>query len=101
MNDDLEEIKEMSKRTLALAEDTNRMVHRMRRAAAWGRFFQIVWWVVIIAVSGAAYYYYLAPYVNRLEQLYGQVEGINQQGQNWSTELQQFFSHLTPSQKST
>jgi hypothetical protein len=96
MDDDIQEIKQMAKRALALAEDTNRTVHRMRRSAQWARFFQIVWWVAILAVSGAAYYYYLQPYVDRLEQLYGQVEGVNQQGQSWSAELQQFLNKITP-----
>ena len=69
-------------------------MHQMRRAARWGRFFQVVWWVLIIAVSGAAYYIYLAPYVNRLEQLYSQVEGAGQQGQTWGSDIQQFFDKL-------
>ena len=91
MDDDLEELRDMTKKSLALAEDTNRAVHKMRRSALWGRFFQVVWWLLIIAVSGAAYYIYLAPYVGRLEQLYVQVEGTGQQAQNWGTELRQFL----------
>jgi len=99
MNEDIEEIKELTKKALALAEDTNRMVHKMRRSALWGRFLQLAWWFAIIVISGAAYYIYLQPYVARLEQLYGQVEGTNQQAQNWGAEFQQFLAKFAPPQK--
>ena len=89
----------MVKKSLALAEDTNRMVHKMRRSALWARVFQVVWWVLIIGISGAAYYIYFAPYVDRLEQLYGQIEGTSQQTQNWGAEIQQFFNKFSPPQK--
>ena len=91
MNDDYEELRDMMKKTLALTMDTNRMVHKMRRAAMWGRIMQLVWWGVVIAVSGAAYYYYLEPYVNDLVKLYNQAQATSSQTPGFNQEVQQFF----------
>lgn len=81
---------------LAMTEDTNHIVRGMRRSQRWGRFLQVLWWILIIAISGAAYYYYLTPYVGKLEQIYMQVEGVNQQGQSWNNYLQQLLNRLAP-----
>ena len=63
------EIYNMTKRTLALAEDTNRMMHKMRRGMWWSRLFTLVWWAFIIALTGASYYY-LLPYMQRAQEAY-------------------------------
>lgn len=81
---------------LRLTKETNRMVHKMRRSQLWGRFFQIVWWIAIVAISGAAYYYYAAPYVNKIEQLYAQLEQGGAQAQSMGTEVSSFFGNWIP-----
>jgi hypothetical protein len=83
MTDDIEELKELVEKNTKLAEDTNRTVHKMRRSALWGRFFQLAWWIAIIAVSGAAYYIYLQPYVGQIEALYEQFKTSGQQVQDF------------------
>lgn len=83
MTDDIEELRALIEKNTKLAEDTNRMVHKLRRSALWGRFFQIVWWVAIIAISGAAYYIYLQPYVGQIEALYEQFKTSGQQVQDF------------------
>ena len=81
---------------LQITKDTNRMVHKMRRAMLWGRFYQVAWWVVIIAVSGAAYYIYAQPYVEKIEQLYAQLEQGSQQAQNVGGQISSFFGNWIP-----
>lgn len=83
MTDDIEELKELVEKNTKLSEDTNRTVHKMRRSALWGRFFQLAWWIAIIAVSGAAYYIYLQPYVGQIEALYEQFKASGQQVQDF------------------
>lgn len=81
---------------LKLTQDTNRMVHKMRRGMWWGRFFLIVWWVAVLAVSGAAYYYYAQPYVNKVEQLYVQIEQGGQKAQTVGSQISSFFGNWVP-----
>jgi hypothetical protein len=87
MDMDIEELRDLVKKNLALTEETNRIVRGMRRAARWGRFFTIVWWLIIIAVSGATYYYYVQPYVQQIEKAYDN-------GKNFQQQFQQFFSQF-------
>ena len=79
-----------------LTLDTNRMVHKMRRAQMWGRFYQVAWWIAVVAVSGAAYYYYAQPYVNKIEQLYAQVQHGGQQAQDFGSQVSSFFGNWLP-----
>lgn len=101
MDEDIEEVKELAKKNLALAQDTNRVVHKLRRAAWWGRFFQLLWWVAILVVSGAAYYYYLQPYVGKLEQAYANFQQSGRQAQSLEQQAQNFFKNLGTSQTAT
>lgn len=94
MDPELEEIKRMLQKNVALAEDTNHIVHKLRRNIWWGRLWTIVWWVAILAVSGAAYYVYLQPYVDQLSQAYGNVQG-------WQVQVQDFFAKFGQSGTTT
>lgn len=84
---DIEELRELVKKNLALTEETHRIVRGMRSAARWGRFFSIVWWLIIIAVTGATYYIYVQPYVATIEKAYGNT-------QNFETQVQNFFHNF-------
>jgi len=86
---------------LRITKDTNRMVHKMRRSQLWGRFYQVVWWIAILAISGAAYYYYAQPYVDKLTQLYAQVESGGAQAQSVGSQLSSFFGNWLPGAVST
>jgi hypothetical protein len=86
---------------LRITKDTNRMVHKMRRSQLWGRFYQVVWWIAILAISGAAYYYYAQPYVDKLTQLYAQVEQGGQQAQSVGSQLSSFFGNWLPHSAAT
>ncbi len=91
MEQDIDEVKELAKKNLALAQDTNRIMHKMQRAARWGRFFQIVWWIAILAVSSAAYYYYLQPYVHKIEDVYSNFQASGQKAQSIGQQIENLF----------
>ena len=95
------DIKELLRRNIAIAEDTNRTVHKLRRAAAWGQFWRIAWWLIIFAVSAAAYYLYLQPYVQKIESLYGQVQQTGTQAQSFGQKVSNFFGSWVPSTSTT
>lgn len=92
---DIDELRDLVQKDLAVSADTNRVVHGMRRSARWGRLFQFIWWIAVIVISGAAYYYYLDPYVKKFEQLYANVQTGQQQVQGWEQQAVNFFKNLT------
>ncbi len=86
---------------LEITKDTNRMVHKMRRAQLWGRFYMVAWWVLVAAVSGYTYYVYAQPYVNQLEKMYAQVGQTTAQAQSLQSEVSSFFGNLMARQNAT
>ena len=86
---------------LQLTRETNRMVHKMRRAQLWGRFYQVVWWLFILAISGITYYYYFQPYVDKILEAYGHIQATGQQAQNYGSEISNFFGNFIPHQGTT
>lgn len=89
---EIEELRELVEKNIAITQETNRMVRKMRRNATWGWIFQIVWWLVVAGVTGAAYYYYVQPYIMQIEHLYGLSQ---EQTQNWNNQiggLMKFFT---------
>jgi len=86
---------------LRITKETNHMVHKMRRAQMWGRFYQVVWWVLIIAISGVTYYVYAQPYVQKIEQLYVQFEAGSQKVQTTGNQISSFFGNWLPHASTT
>ncbi len=69
------ELEELLRQNLALAKDTNRLLHSMRRKAFWGSIFSFLWWIFLfIVIPAAIYYWYLAPYVNQALETYKQIQ---------------------------
>ena len=56
-------------RLVELAEDSNRILHQMRRANRWANFFTFIKWLVIIALSLGSYYY-IEPYLKVIMDFY-------------------------------
>jgi len=79
MDTEIEELKEELEEQRKIVEDTNRVVHKMRRAGRWAFLFRVMWWAFFLGVSGAAYYYYLQPYISQLESAYGGMQDFQQQ----------------------
>ena len=83
VEEQIEELRELVEKNIEVTEDTNRTIHKLRRSALWGFFFQIVWWLSIAGITGFAYYYFVQPQVDRIKEIYGvtqeQSEGFNNQ----------------------
>lgn len=67
---DIEELKQIVKRQGEVIEETNRMMHSMRRGARWRFFWSVLWWGAILLVSAGTYYYYVQPYVEQIQKAY-------------------------------
>ena len=74
-----------------VVEDTNHIVHKMRRSARWSLIFSILWWLSIIGLTGALYYYYLAPYIEGIKEIYGNAQG-------WEDQVAEFFRNFRSNQ---
>ena len=76
MDQEIEELKELVRQNTKIAEDTNKLVHSMRRSMRFTRLLRLLWWAAIIGISSAAYLIYFQPYVTQIMQLYGNAQGI-------------------------
>ena len=80
MDPQIEELKELIRRNTALAEDTNRIVHKMRRGALLSSIMRLLWWALIIGATVASYLYF-APYLQQITDLYSKAQTTLQQFQ--------------------
>jgi hypothetical protein len=87
-----EEIKALLKRNLELAEDTNRILHGMRRRAFLGTLFTVFLWLAFVIIPAAAFYYYAAPYIGQMQNLIKSTEAL--QSQLKGAESSSFFQDL-------
>jgi hypothetical protein len=78
---ELNELKELVKRDITLATETNHMLRDMRRSARLGLVFQIIYWLLILGVLGAGYYY-VSPYINELFGFYRDLHAQNAESHN-------------------
>ena len=62
--------KSLLEETAKLTQDNNKILHSMRRAMRWGRFFTVIKLLVIVGLTLGAYYY-IQPYVETLLGIYG------------------------------
>ena len=76
MDQEINELKELVRHNTKIAEDTNKIVHSMRRSMRLGRTLRLLWWAALIGISSAAYLIYFQPYVAQLQQLYGNAQNV-------------------------
>jgi hypothetical protein len=69
-----DELLTLVRRNLELSKENNQILRRMRRSAAWGTFFRIVWLAVVIGVPIFVYYYFLVPYYEGFRESYDRFE---------------------------
>jgi predicted PurR-regulated permease PerM len=94
MDPQIEELKELVRQNIALTQDTNRMVHKIRRSEITK---SIVWFVIILVSVVAptiALYYYAAPYVGQIQSMYDQI-------QSTAAEARDLINKFSPGQSST
>ena len=75
------ESKQLLQNTLALAEENNKMLHKIRRVQKRGAFWQILKFIVIIVIALASFYY-VEPYLNKIMDVYNSVIGVQQKINN-------------------
>ncbi len=88
------ELKELVRRNIALTQETNEIVHGMRRSARWASILHWGWWLFVLLVSGYTYFTYVQPYVDRIEDAYVQVQTGAQQAADWQTRVNEFFQNI-------
>jgi len=72
--------KEALEKILALTEENNKILRKMRRSVLWGRIFHFIYWAVIIGLSIGAYVY-IQPYLDSMLQFIGAgKEGMENMG---------------------
>lgn len=94
MANDLDELRAEVEELREVSEDTNRVVHKMRRGIWWGRLWTIAMWLVFFGVSGAAYLYYVEPLVTKAQEYYMHFQQQSAQAQNWEQQASQFLKQL-------
>ena len=77
-----------------LTLENNRLLHKMRRGAMWGRLFTLVFYLVLFLGPIWFYATYLNGTVQQLLQTYHQVQGTGAaaqtQMQSWQNAFKQF-----------
>jgi len=76
-----QESKQLLQNTLALAEENNKMLHKIRGVQKRGTLWQVLKLIVIIGIALGSFYY-IEPYLNKIMDLYNSVSGMQQQINN-------------------
>lgn len=78
MNDnDLQNLKQNIEEVREITERNHEMLKSIERSLFWKRVMSIIYWVIIIGVAVGAFYF-LQPYIDRVLDVYGQVQkGLN------------------------
>lgn len=85
------EIKQLLQNTLALAEENNKMLHKIRGVQRRETIWNVLKFILIIAIALGSFYY-VEPYLNKVMDLYGSVSGIQQKINN--SPVQDFLKNL-------
>ncbi len=70
-----QETKELLKTTLSLAEENNKMLHKLRNAQKIEFVWKVAKFVLVIGIALGSFYY-LEPYLNKVMDMYNSVAGI-------------------------
>lgn len=87
------EEKSLLERAAALAEENNKILRSMRRAARWDMAMRIVYWAVILGLSYSAYAF-VRPYIDTLLGSLGQLQSGLQDLQSTSQSATQLNAQL-------
>ncbi len=68
--------KEKLDKILELAEDTNKLVHKMRRVQVFSGLWTIFYWVIVIGI-GIGAFYYIQIYIDSIKEAVGIVSEKN------------------------
>ena len=71
-----EDLQDLVRANIKLTQENNRMLKAMRRDVWVGRTFRVLFWLVLLVGSYMVYYVFLAPYIEQMQQIYTQVQGL-------------------------
>ena len=77
-----------------LTLENNRLLHKMRRGAMWGRLFYLVFYLVLFLGPVWFYLTYLNGTVQQLLDAYQKAQGTGQQAQNQFQQIQQMIQQF-------
>ena len=75
-------------RLLALAEENNQYIRKVRSSQKTSQMFKAIYWVVIIAFAVGGFYF-VQPYLNTLSSVYSTVGGNTTQMQDFVKQFKQ------------
>jgi len=81
------ESKKLLEETFALAQENNKMLHRVRSVQKWATFWSGVKIFLIIGITLGSFYF-LEPYINKIGDLYNSISGTTQNVDNNSSSFQ-------------
>lgn len=87
------ESKKLLEDTLALAQENNKMLRKIRSVQKWSIFWS---WLKIILIIGITLgsFYFLQPYINKITDLYSSISGtaqeLNNSGNSFQDLLEKF-----------
>ena len=71
------ESKQLIQNALALVEENNKLLHKIRGVQKRETLWSVLKFVVIIAIAFGSFYY-IEPYLNKVMDLYNSVSGVQQ-----------------------
>jgi hypothetical protein len=80
---EIDDLRAEVRRLRETTQDTNKVVHGMRRSQRWHTIFQIVWWLSIVGITGALYLYWVQPYVAGVIGAYDNAKSFQVQVEDW------------------
>lgn len=93
-----DDMMDIVKKTHALAEENNEMLHAMRRNQRIAFFFRLVFWAIVIGLPLMLYYYLLAPYMAEMQATFktiqGQVGQVESMQQSLPEKAKEFLSNF-------
>ena len=72
------ETKKLLQDTFLLAEDNNKMLHKIRSGQKWASFMRVLYWLIIIGISVGAFYF-MQPYIEPVQKLLGNASSVFEQ----------------------
>ena len=88
MDPQIEELKQLVRQNIALTEENNRQIHKIRR----GRLIStivgpLIWITASLGISWAAYLFFFQPYVGKIADFYVSIQQAIDQAKDIKNQL--------------
>ena len=85
------ESKQLLQNTLALAEENNKLLYKIRGVQKRGVVYQVLKYLLILGIAFGSFYY-VEPYLNKIVDMYNSITGVEQKVNN--SPLQNLLKNL-------